>query len=203
MRDDGCRHRAFVRPHARSWPRNRVIVRRRRPGNGGGRLGDRGSGRTLDLPPQVARVRGRFREHARGVLELRTRHPISPQDHSPARVLHRHILRAVGLDPPKLAERADERRIGHPEPGRAAVAAAGRACTEEGDTERPAGAYHAGKARHEAAEGQRRAVWTDCGEKPPVAPAYRQQTGTQTAVSAFNRGIEVAIHLKASTYESL
>ena len=184
-------HSRFARSQLR--PRHRVIVRWRWPGNGRGRLGHRGPGGALDLPPEITRVRGRFREHARGVLQLCARHVVAPEDHSPTGVLHGDVERAVTLHAPKLAQCADERRIGHSEAGRVAPPAAARENTDEGDTQCQSGAYHAGKARDGAREGQRRAVWTHCGQKSSFPTAYRQQMGTETADSALSIGIGLAI----------
>jgi hypothetical protein len=184
-------HSCFTR--SRSRARHRVIVRGRRPGNRRTRLGHRRPGRALDLPPEITRVRGRFREHTSSVLQLLARHAVAPEDHAPARVFHGDIERAVALHAPKLAQCADERRIRHPETGRATSRTAGRESTDEGDTQRQSGAYHAGKARYGAREGQRGAVLTLCGQKSAFPTAYRQRMGTDTADSALGEGIGLAM----------
>ena len=173
-------HSRFAR--SQLWPRHRVIVRGRRAGNGRGRLGHCGSGGALDLAPEIARVRGRFREHARGVLELRARHVVAPEDHSPARVLHRDIERAVALHPPKLPQRAHECRIRHSETGRAASSTAARENTDEGDTHCQSGAYHA--ARLGSARGKVNAA--PCGRFVDKNRVSRQHTD-----SAWEPGLPI------------
>jgi hypothetical protein len=125
--------------------RHGMVVRGRGTGNRRPCPGDWCPRRALDLAPQIARARGRFGEHSRGVLELRARHAVPAQNHPPARVLHGRVERAVGLHAAKLPERTDERRIRHAQAGRAAAAAANHERTDEGDTQRQTGAYHAAR----------------------------------------------------------
>jgi hypothetical protein len=131
--------------HHCSRPRHGVIVRGRRTRNGRGRLRHGRPGGTFDLAPQIARAGGRFGKHARGVLQLCARHIVSPQNHPAARVLHGYVERAVGLHAPQIPERVDERRVGNAQAWRTPAATANHECTDEGDTQRQTGAYHAAR----------------------------------------------------------
>jgi len=182
--------------HARSWSRYRMILAWR-AGNGCGRLEQRGAGSALDLSPQIARSSGRFGEHSRGMLELRARDLVPPKNDSAGRVLHRRVERRIGLNAPELAQREDERRIRHSEIRCLPAAATASESTEEGETERRPGAYHAGKARPEARRGQRRArlagISASGVARPTKTTASRQRMGTNTADLALSLGIDVAL----------
>lgn len=178
--------------HSRSWSRHWMIVsggrsrvRRRWPDH-------ERAGRTLDLAPQIARSRRRFREHAGGMLELRARHLVPPEYHTPAGVLHRDVERGVGLDAPELTERADERGVGHAETRCAPIAATARESADEGDAQWQSGAYHAGKPRRHARGGQRGAMLTALIGAPTKAPQYRQRLGPDPADLALILGPNVA-----------
>lgn len=144
--------------HLRSRARHRMIVAGRRSGPGGCRPDDERGGSTLDLAPQIARSRRGFREHPRCVLELPTRHPVTPKHHPPTGILHRDVERGVGLDAPELTERTDERGVGDAETWGVPIAAGAKGGADESENDGQAGAYHAGKARRHARAGQRRAI---------------------------------------------